>query len=146
MFEYGKDGPRVVVVGVDGSETSLRAGAYAFGLARRQCAKLVVVYVTTTAPGLAGLSAGATLGIEQAHDQTEAEIRALVGERATELAMNYQFVRRHGDPYHELARVAKEMHADAIVVGASAGVGHRMVGSLAVHLVRTGKWPVTVVP
>lgn len=30
-FEYGVDGPKVIVAGVDGSETSLRAGAYAWG-------------------------------------------------------------------------------------------------------------------
>jgi nucleotide-binding universal stress UspA family protein len=38
------------------------------------------------------------------------------------------------------------MRADAIVVGASAKAGHRLIGSLAVRLVRAGKWPVTVVP
>ena len=31
-------------------------------------------------------------------------------------------------------------------VGASKQAGHRFVGSLAVRLVRAGKWPVTVVP
>jgi len=36
--------------------------------------------------------------------------------------------------------------ADAIVVGASLKAGHRLLGSLAVRLVRAGKWPVTVVP
>jgi hypothetical protein len=29
-FEYGVDGPKVIVAGVDGSETSMRAGAYAW--------------------------------------------------------------------------------------------------------------------
>ena len=35
---------------------------------------------------------------------------------------------------------------DAVIVGASAQSGHRFVGSLAVRLVRAGRWPVTVVP
>jgi nucleotide-binding universal stress UspA family protein len=146
VFEYGKDGPRVILVGIDGSPTSMRAGAYAAGLARRQGARLVIVYVTSTAPGLAGLSAGATLGIEQAHDQTEGEIRDIADDRSAELGVGYEFLRRHGDAYHEIVKAADEMHADAIVVGASSAFGHRMVGSLAVHLVRTGRWPVTVVP
>lgn len=34
-YERGTDGPRVVLVGVDGTRTSLRAGSYAAGLARR---------------------------------------------------------------------------------------------------------------
>lgn len=46
-FELGTDGPRLVVVGVDGSRTSLRARAYAAGVARRQGARLVVAYVAT---------------------------------------------------------------------------------------------------
>jgi nucleotide-binding universal stress UspA family protein len=35
---------------------------------------------------------------------------------------------------------------DAVVVGASTHAGHRLVGSLALHLVRVARWPVTVVP
>jgi nucleotide-binding universal stress UspA family protein len=42
----------------------------------------------------------------------------------------------------ELAKMADEMHADALVIGASEHLGHRVVGSLAARLVRAGKWPV----
>jgi nucleotide-binding universal stress UspA family protein len=42
--------------------------------------------------------------------------------------------------------VADEVHADAVIVGASTKAGHRLVGSLAVRLVKAGRWPVTVVP
>ena len=51
-----------------------------------------------------------------------------------------------GDPFTELRRIADEIHADAVVVGASAHAGHRLVGSLAVRLVKAARWPVTVVP
>jgi hypothetical protein len=44
-FELGTDGPKVILAGIDDSVTSLRAGAYAAGLARRQGARLVCVYV-----------------------------------------------------------------------------------------------------
>jgi nucleotide-binding universal stress UspA family protein len=46
----------------------------------------------------------------------------------------------------ELHRIAREICADAIVVGASTKPGHRLAGSLALRLVRARKWPVTVVP
>jgi nucleotide-binding universal stress UspA family protein len=57
-----------------------------------------------------------------------------------------EFVALCGDPYAELCRVASETHADAVVVGASTQVGHRLMGSLALRLVRAGRWPITVVP
>ena len=56
------------------------------------------------------------------------------------------FVIARGDPYTELKRVADEMRADAVIVGASMQAGHRWIGSLAVRLVKAGRWPVTVVP
>ena len=56
------------------------------------------------------------------------------------------FIATEGDPYTELRRIADEIRADAVVVGASAKAGHRLIGSLAVRLVRAGRWPVTVVP
>ncbi len=44
-FELGTDGPSLILVAVDGSDTSMRAGAYAAGLARRQGSRVVAVYV-----------------------------------------------------------------------------------------------------
>jgi len=52
----------------------------------------------------------------------------------------------HPSAEAELRRVADEMRADAVVVGASMQAGHRWIGSLAVRLVKAGRWPVTVVP
>jgi nucleotide-binding universal stress UspA family protein len=40
MDEEPGDGPTLILVGVDGSDTSMRAGAYAAGLARRQDSRL----------------------------------------------------------------------------------------------------------
>lgn len=45
-----------------------------------------------------------------------------------------------------VAVLATELRADLVVVGSSASAGHRIMGSLAVKLVRAGRWPVTVVP
>jgi nucleotide-binding universal stress UspA family protein len=148
-FELGTDGPTVILVGIDGSPTSLRAGAYAAGLARRQHARLVAVYVGPLASmGAAVPGAGAALAVSQseAFSQISDDLRREVEQAAQERGIPITFVATRGDPYSELRRVAGEMRAEAVVVGASAKAGHRLVGSLAIRLVRAGKWPVTVVP
>jgi nucleotide-binding universal stress UspA family protein len=144
-FELGTDGPSKILVGIDGSETSLRAAAYAAGLARRQGSHRVGLYV---AP-LGGMSAGmaSTAGaLLEAQDQVASELRSQLDEGAARLGVPMTFVRRRGNPYLELVRVADELRVDAIVVGASTQSGRRLVGSLAGRLVRDAKWPVTVVP
>jgi nucleotide-binding universal stress UspA family protein len=57
-----------------------------------------------------------------------------------------ELILREGDPAREIESVADEVRADVVVVGASMKAGHRLVGSVAVRLVRAGKWPVMVVP
>ncbi|MER5306092.1 universal stress protein [Streptomyces lasiicapitis] len=146
QFERGTDGPKVIVVGVDGSDSSLRAAAYAGGLARRQRALLAVVYVQPV------LAAGAALGAPVA-DTTEQIAENLITEirDATERVkgifdVRWEFHTFRGDPYNGLVTAADELKADAVVVGASEQAGHRIIGSVAVRLVKAGRWPVTVVP
>lgn len=147
-FELGTDGPAVILVGVDDTVTSLRAAAYAAGLARRQRAQLVAVYVEPMGSLAAASPAGPAVALAetQAHDQVARELRERFEEGARDRGIPSTFIVAHGDPYHEIKRVADETRADAIVVGASKQAGHRLIGSLAVRLVRAGKWPVTVVP
>ncbi len=144
-FELGTDGPRVLVVGVDGSTTSLRAGAYAAGLARRQGAHLVIVYVAHP-NALIGMAPGAAALARQATDEIADDLRRQVEEVAPSLGLSYTFRVESGDAYAELVRVATEVGADGVVVGASMQAGHRVAGSIAIRLVRAGRWPVTVVP
>ena len=144
-FELGTDGPSVIVVGVDGSPTSTHAGAYAVGLARRQNSRIVVVYVVS-APAIAGLAPSASGAIEESLVEAVQEMADQVEEGARHHGVAAEFRAVRGDPYTELTRIAEEVRADAVVVGASTQAGHRFVGSLAVRLVRAGRWPVTVVP
>lgn len=148
-FELGTDGPKVILVGVDDSVTSLRAGAYALGLARRQGARLVIVYVeqlSTMYGAASGAGAGAIAAQDQALREEAEDLRKRVEEATGQHNVRTTFIVAHGDPFSELKRVADEVRADAVVVGASTKAGHRLIGSLAVRLVRAGRWPVTVVP
>ena len=148
QFELGTDGPKQILVGVDDSTTSLRAAAYAAGLARRQGAGVTVVFVAPVAsmgaatPGGAGLVAAQ----REAASQIAEGLRRRTEDASRDLGISITFVVAEGDAYTELRRIADEIRADAVVVGASAQAGHRLIGSLAVRLVRAGRWPVTVVP
>jgi nucleotide-binding universal stress UspA family protein len=144
-FELGTDGPKVLVVGFDGSPTSVRAGAYAAGLARRQGSRLVAVHVAST-PVLAMLAPGRAWPIEETLTEITEELRRQVREGASYTGLDVEFIAARGDPFVELSRIATELRADAVVVGASTSAGHRFVGSLAVKLVRAGRWPVITVP
>ena len=74
------------------------------------------------------------------------ELEQLMLGRTAETGITAEFRSVRGDPLTELMRIAEQTRADAVVVGASEHLGHRIVGSLASRLVRAGKWPVTVVP
>jgi nucleotide-binding universal stress UspA family protein len=148
-FEFGTDGPNAILVGVDGSETSLRAAAYAAGLARRQRTKLVVVYVRTQPAALISIAdrvGMATKEILDAQDELEAQLREALRIQTADWGVDAVLVVRSGDPLNVLSEVAREVRADAVIVGSSASPAHRIAGSLAVRLVRARRWPVTVVP
>jgi nucleotide-binding universal stress UspA family protein len=144
-FELGTDGPSLILVGVDGSRTSLRAAAYAAGLARRQGSRLVALFVYH-APPSAGAAPGAMAAMTEASLAEAEELERQMRSRATEVGLDLEFRSVFGDPWTELTRAAEETRADAVIVGASEHAGHRIIGSLATRLVRAGRWPVTVVP
>ncbi|MFE9774841.1 universal stress protein [Streptomyces sp. NPDC005931] len=145
-FERGTDGPKVIVAGVDGSDSSLRAAAYAAGLARRQGAVLAVVYVQPVMTASAALGAPVAEATGEIAEDLVAYIREAAERVRGTFDVRWEFHTFRGDPYSGLVRAADDLEADAVVVGASEQAGHRIVGSVAVRLVKAGRWPVTVVP
>ncbi|HEY7485300.1 MAG TPA: universal stress protein [Streptosporangiaceae bacterium] len=149
-FELGTDGPQAIVVGVDGSPASLRAAAYAAGLARRQRARLVCVYVRRPMCAATTLSCWwipAAIAAETATlAQVEDDVRRRIADDSQAWGTTADIVVRTGDPFTELAAVARDVGAETIVVGAAAGLAHRLFGSLGARLQRRRRWPVTVVP
>jgi nucleotide-binding universal stress UspA family protein len=137
---------RAILAGVDGSDTAMRAAAFAFGLTRRQGGRLILAFI-------AGHSALATLGPPVAaaaeHDtalRLYTELRDQIRAGAEELAVPVTLLKMFGDPYTALRDTADRCQADTVVVGASRKTGHRFAGSVATRLIRTGHWPVLVVP
>jgi len=144
-FELGTDGPKRILVGVDGSDSSMRAAAYASGMARRHGSTLIVVYVVPTSALAAqsALTAGAMLAT-QAEIGKDIEEQVVAGMRR--LGITAEFVVRYGNPYRELFDVAEQRQVEAVVIGSSTRSGRRFIGSLAGRLVRDAVWPITVVP
>lgn len=146
-FELGTDGPAVIMVGVDGSDSSLRAAAYAAGLARRQRSKLAIVYIR---PLPVSMSPAAAAEMASVRDAIADDLRKQIEQAARDLPdgtyADWDYHVGEGDPFHGLVDFATSLKADAVVIGASQQAGHRIIGSVAVRLVKAGKWPVTVVP
>jgi nucleotide-binding universal stress UspA family protein len=145
MFEFGTDGPKAILVAVDGSDAALRAAAYAAGLARRQRSELIVVFVHSTG-AMASMRPESIVGMAQTNREAVQQLQTAIEQNAERIGVNVRLIERHGEPSVEIAKVADELRVDAVVVGASTQVGHRFIGAVGVHLVRLARWPVTVVP
>lgn len=148
-FDLGTVGPIALVVGVAASPTSLRAAAYAAVLARRQGTRLIIVYARKQPAVLMSIADQGGIAVREvldAQDDVERQLRDALLTQARVWQIDAQLVVREGDPLTVLSDVAKEVRADAVIVGSSTSMGHRIAGSLAIRLVRLARWPVTVVP
>lgn len=144
-FERGTDGPKVILVGVDGSDTSLRAAAYASGLARRQRCHLVVTYATVTRTWLWTVPGADAMQTRTLHE-LESELRTEIRQLAEDAQIPVSFVVRRGHPSTCLRTIADEVKADIVVVGASSQAHRRLGGSVGGRLIRLGRWPIIIVP
>jgi len=103
------------------------------GLARRQQARVTAVYVCSGVGGAAvtGAAAGLVAARREADEQITDDMRRRAGEFSQEFGVpSPSSPSGVTTPFTELRRVADEIRADAVVVGASAHAGHRLVGSL----------------
>jgi nucleotide-binding universal stress UspA family protein len=137
-YEAGKDGLAVIVVGVDGTPASLHAAAWASGLARRERARLVFVYVEPlTSP--AYWSPFGMASATEAASELVGELRGTINDYLGSVGVPWELVHHRGDPGHGLEKVAEEVHADCVVVG-------RGGGGVAKYLINDARRPVVVVP
>lgn len=146
-FELGTDGPKVILAGLDGSDSSWRAAAYAAGLARRQDSLLALVYVQPLSGSIsAGVGAAAAAAGRETAEELAAELRRATAASGWRGRLRWEFHTFPGEPCAGLAQAADQLRADALVVGASGRAGYRLTGSVAHRLIKRGRWPVTVVP
>lgn len=140
------DAPKRVIVGVDGSDGSLRALRWAAGLAAGLGGTVIVVHAFEPLQHLDEIEPGTDF--EDLLHATEQRMRdewcALVTAAGAECIP----VIAGGAPNEVLTDTARKQEADIIVVGAR-GLGTvrgLVLGSTSAKLAHTSKLPVTIVP
>jgi nucleotide-binding universal stress UspA family protein len=143
-----------VVVGVDGSDTSIDALSWACGEARRLGGRAIAVLVTpipgsgvlASASPFAAMAASECLETEaRLEDELEEKLRLELLAIGESQRVPLTFVHIHGDVATELLRVAAISHAQLIAVGRSTKTRHRVAGSLSHRLLRHSETPIIVV-
>ena len=136
---------KTIVVGHDGSIHGDRAMGMARLLASEQGARVVIVHVTELIGGKGGI---VPMSID------EPDIRKQLAAEAEELreaGRSAEFVHRTvdvGGPAAVIAEVAREEHADLIVVGSRghSAVAEIFLGSVSLRLLHIAHRPVLVIP
>lgn len=142
--------PGLVVVGTDGSETSVRAAQLAASLARHHEARLHVVTVVRPPEGWWGVVGSPPSAESMAAALSKAQ-RQVLDQTVESLdldGLQWEVVEEIGDPAGRLVEYCREQGADVLVVGRrGAGILERVVvGSVADRVVHTSDCPVIVVP
>ncbi|HEX7662577.1 MAG TPA: universal stress protein [Pseudonocardiaceae bacterium] len=143
-FEIGKDGLSTIVVGVDDSPSSIHAAVWAAGLARREQATLVMVFVETMGSPAYWSPTGAAAVAESVAEHVD-DLRTRAESYLSEYHINWDLVHGRGEPAAVLEAVAKEHRADCIVVGRSRRNGG-LLGSVPKTLLSKSARPVIVIP
>jgi nucleotide-binding universal stress UspA family protein len=142
----------ILVVGYDGSPPSQQALEKAAELLESRNGWLEVVFVAHT-PTPAPFAPEAVAELRQVFDEESAELEAQAASVLIHQQRHWRFQRRDGAVAGQLLVVAKELQRRygqtkdiGIVVGAAAHRLHHVAGSVGAGLVRSGRFPVVVVP
>jgi len=134
-----------VVAGYNGSDSARNALAYAAGMARRLRRPLLMVYVTSPGVYCEPLT-GQVVGLLRDADSLERWLLTELDQSADASELEVHVRTRRGSPARELALIAAEFSADALVIGAPTHFWHHLIGSVPSWLARNARCPVIVVP
>jgi nucleotide-binding universal stress UspA family protein len=133
-----------VIAGYNGSGSARNALAYAAGMARRLGRPLLIVYVTSPGVYCEPLT-GQVVGLLRDADSLERWLLTELDQAADAGGIEVHVRTRRGSPARELAAIATEFSADALVIGAPKHFWH-LLGSVPAWLTRHARCPVIVVP
>jgi nucleotide-binding universal stress UspA family protein len=139
-----------ILVGVDGSEGSMRAAEYGASLARERRAKLLMVTVVRTPEGWWGIGGAPPTPEAMSAALVEGQQKIL---RETEehldlTGIEHETIEELGDPATRLLAVSEDRGADVIVIGRrGASLAERVIlGSVADRVCHLSTIPVLVIP
>jgi nucleotide-binding universal stress UspA family protein len=135
-----------IVVGVDGTQGSQHAAAWAASMAASVNARVVAVHVVART-WLMELSA-MQLDTDRLVKEFRAKFLGPWTESFRRASVHYTCEFLSGDPASELLRVAHERHADLVVIGGTHHSGFReaLLGGTAHRVVNRCRIPITIVP
>lgn len=134
-----------VVVGYDGSAPARNALAYGTGMARRMTRPLLIVYVSSPGVYCEPLT-GQIVGLARDAESLERWLLTEVDQVTDPQELEVHVRTRRGSAARELAAVAAEFSADALVIGAPQHFWHQLGGSVPGWLAKHANCPVIVVP
>jgi nucleotide-binding universal stress UspA family protein len=142
--------PETVVVGVDGSEQSIRAATVAADLCRCHGARLHVVTVVRPPEGWWGIVGSPPPADAVSSSMSRAQ-RTILDDAIEGIDLSglaWDATEEIGEPASALADVCRDREADVLVVGRrGAGLVERLViGSVADRLAHYAPCPVLIVP
>lgn len=139
-----------ILVGVDGSDGSMRAAEYGSSLARERRAKLLMVTVVRTPEGWWGIGGAPPTPEAMSAALVEGQQKIL---RETEehldlTGIEHETIEELGDPATRLLAVSEDRGADVIVIGRrGASLAERVIlGSVADRVCHLSTIPVLVIP
>jgi nucleotide-binding universal stress UspA family protein len=138
-----------ILVPLDFSDNSIFALRYAANLATQVDASLILVHVASsllTPPEMEYVQVDLKKFRAEVEKHASAKLAALAQNEVPATVPASPLI-RHGTPWEEITRVAKERKADLIIIGTRGytGVKHMLLGSTAEKVVRQAGCPVLVV-
>jgi nucleotide-binding universal stress UspA family protein len=137
----------VFVVGVDGSDRSWRAVAYAIGVAERLATRCRLHFCYVSPSHLRySMTPEAVHEAATCATLIASQISTELRRRLAGADVDWVFDTRTGRPLAVLVELARKNHADAVIVGSSRPAGYWLGASISLRLLRRNRWPVIVIP
>ena len=139
--------PQNILVCTDFSENASCALPYAAEYARQFGARVVLVHIVEPAPILSGMEDVPLALSEKQLTQTAKDNLEALATQTLAPEIQYGVEVRTGTAYAEIAKAAKDVKADLVVIATHGytGLKHTLLGSTAERVVRQAPCPVLVV-